>query len=63
MSFHWVLLDAEGNELRSSEAFESREEAESWMGSEWSALRAEGAQSVSLRDDDRSIYEMSLLEA
>ena len=62
-TFSWVLIDPTGTELRSSETFESREQAEAWMGSEWSSLRAEGAESVSLREGDTEVYVMSLLEA
>jgi hypothetical protein len=61
--FTWVLISADGRELRTSEAFTSKEEAEAWMGSEWSALLDEGAEFVSLREDGDQHYKMSLLEA
>lgn len=60
---HWILLDASGAEIRASEAFASKEEAEAWMGTEWSALLEEGAESVALVEGDRRIYEMGLREA
>jgi hypothetical protein len=60
---HWILLDAGGAEIRASEGFASKEEAEAWMGTEWSALLDEGAESVALVEGDRRIYEMSLREA
>lgn len=63
MSFSWVLLAPDGTEIRATEEFDSRSEAEAWMGAEWAALRAEGAVAVSLREDGRQIYDMSLLEA
>ena len=62
MTFSWVLLDRERNELRATEMFASQDEAEAWMGSEWSSLREEGAEFVSLRDGDEQIYRMGLNE-
>lgn len=62
-SFHWVLLDDAGNELRSTESFTSKEGAESWMGAEWAALLEEGAESVALTQDDARLYVMGLREA
>lgn len=63
MSEHvWVLLDPEGNEMRSTESFASKEEAEAWMGAEWAALLEEGAEYVSLRSGDEQVYRMGLRE-
>ena len=62
-SYTWVLLDAEGSEMRASEEFASKEDAEAWMGTEWSSLLDEGAEFVSLREDDRQVYKMGLREA
>lgn len=59
----WVLKDARGRELRASESFSSREEAEAWMGREWESLLKEGAESVVLMDEGDTIYEMGLREA
>jgi hypothetical protein len=59
-SFTWILKAANGAEMRASEAFVSKEEAEAWMGAEWSALAAEGADRVVLMDDDELVYDMSL---
>lgn len=61
--WRWTLHDADGRELRTSEAFSSKEEAEAWMGREWAALRDEGADSVSLMEGDTVSYKMSLQEA
>lgn len=61
--FTWVLLDASDNEMRATEVFSSKEEAEAWMGDEWRALLDEGAESVSLREDGRQHYMMSLHQA
>lgn len=59
----WVLNDANGNAIRSSEHFSSRDDAEGWMTTNWSALLDEGAETVSLMDGDRFIYRMGLREA
>ena len=63
MEFTWVLHDASGNDLRTSEEFETQEAAEAWMGSEWSALLDEGAETVSLMGGDERLYKMGLREA
>lgn len=62
-AFHWVLLDRNGEELRTSEPFESKDDAEAWMGAEWAGLLAEGAESVALMEDSARLYEMGLREA
>jgi hypothetical protein len=59
----WVLIDPSGKELRSSEGFSSKEEAEAWMGAEWASLRDEGAGFVALRCGGEQLYKMSLSEA
>lgn len=61
--FHWVLHDAEGKDLRTTETFESKQAAEDWMGTEWSKLLDEGAESVSLRSNGDALYRMGLREA
>lgn len=60
--FTWVLLDAAGKELRTTESFDSKEAAEAWMGSDWAALADEGAEFVSLREDGEQVYKMGLSE-
>jgi hypothetical protein len=60
---HWLLRDRAGNELRSTEPFESQAAAEEWLSQEWSSLRDEGAESVVLMEGGTEIYDMSLLEA
>ena len=62
MAVRWVLIDESGTELRATEDFDSREEAEQWLGSEWQSLADEGAAAVSLRDDSGELYEMSLAD-
>jgi competence protein ComEC len=61
-AWHWRLHDPEGKDLRASDPFESQEEAEAWMGTEWRALLEEGAESVSLVEGDVTIYVMGLKE-
>lgn len=61
--FTWVLISADGRELRNTDDFDSKEQAEAWMGSEWQALLDEGAEFVSLREDGDQLYKMSLREA
>jgi hypothetical protein len=60
--FDWILHDEAGRDLRSTEAFPSKEEAEAWMGAHWSELLDEGAESVTLRHGDESLYRMGLRE-
>jgi hypothetical protein len=60
--FTWTLQDNDGKELRTSEAFATKEEAEAWMGAEWSALRAEGGEYVLLKEGDDVVYRMGLSE-
>ncbi|MGH2735985.1 MAG: hypothetical protein ACRDKZ_10420, partial [Actinomycetota bacterium] len=60
--FTWTLQDPDGKDLRTSEAFVSKEEAEAWMGAEWSALKGEGGEFVVLKRGDEVLYRMSLSE-
>lgn len=59
----WKLHGPAGEELRATEPFSSREEAEAWMGAEWAALLDEGAETVSLVSGDETLYRMGLREA
>lgn len=63
MAFTWVLLEAGGDEMRATEEFGTKEEAEEWMGREWASLLEEGAEFVSLREDGKQHYRMGLREA
>jgi len=60
--FTWTLQDGDGKDLRTSEAFSTKEEAEAWMGAEWSALRSEGGEYVLLREGANVVYRMGLSE-
>ena len=46
-----------------AETFSSQADAESWMGQAWRQLAAVGITQVSLVEDDRVDYKMSLLSA
>ncbi|MDA2815089.1 hypothetical protein O4J56_30880 [Nocardiopsis sp. RSe5-2] len=46
-----------------AETFPSRGDAESWLGEEWRDLREAGVEQVSLLEDERVQYTMSLGEA
>ncbi|MDQ3620218.1 MAG: hypothetical protein M3391_08840 [Actinomycetota bacterium] len=58
--YHWVVHDATGAEIRSSEPFDSKEQAEAWMGQEWKSLLDAGGGSASLLHDGAVQYQMSL---
>lgn len=58
--WQWVLHDESGNDMRSSQEFTSKEEAEAWMGAEWSSLLDEGAETVSLIHEGKHQYRMGL---
>ena len=62
MSFRWVLHDLKGADLRDTERFDSQADAEAWMGTHWARLLEEGAESVSLMEDEERIYKMGLRE-
>ena len=56
----WVLVDPEGQEVRATETFDSQQTAEQWLTENWSSLADEGAESVSLRQNEEETYRMSL---
>lgn len=60
--WNWVLHDASGTDMRTSERFASKEEAEAWMSDRWAELLDEGAETVSLRADGKHEYRMGLRE-
>lgn len=59
-AYHWVVHDAAGAEIRRSEPFDSKEQAESWMGQEWKSLLDAGGESVFLLHDGTVQYKMGL---
>ncbi len=58
--WQWVLHDESGDDLRSTQEFDSKETAEAWMGDEWSSLLDEGAETVSLVHEGKHHYRMGL---
>jgi hypothetical protein len=62
MVWTWQYLDAEGRavEVPDTEDFSSQSDAETWLGQAWRELAEAGVVSVTLLDDDRSEYTMSL---
>jgi hypothetical protein len=58
MSWSW-RYDIGGEQRQSSE-FPTQGEAEAWLGESWQQLYDEGARWVTLTEDDREVYPMSL---
>jgi hypothetical protein len=60
--FSWRYLDNEGQVVGSSDRFDERDAAESWLGIAWADLSASGIEEVELFDDERGerLYRMSL---
>ncbi|WP_067969098.1 hypothetical protein [Nocardiopsis trehalosi] len=66
MAWSWRYEAADGRVLDEdaapAELFSSRGDAESWLGEEWRGIAAAGAAQVTLLEDDRPVYTMSLSE-
>ena len=60
--WRWLLHDPSGAEMRATEPFASKEEAEAWMGEQWRSLLDEGAETVSLVSNGEHHYRMGLRE-
>lgn len=62
--FVWTYLDAAGDQVGESEAFEDRQAAEAWLGDTWSDLLQRGVEEVALEDraGERTLYRMGLRE-
>ncbi|MBW8480822.1 hypothetical protein [Actinomadura parmotrematis] len=61
MAWIWRLEKDGGQEAgMSEESFSTQADAESWLGENWRALRAEGIAQVVLVDGERTVYPMSL---
>ncbi|MCW2830633.1 MAG: hypothetical protein JWP31_1325 [Aeromicrobium sp.] len=56
MSWTWTFESADGVVTGRSEPFESRSDAESWVGEEFGALLEQGIDQVRLFDGDAEIY-------
>ncbi|GGK26753.1 hypothetical protein GCM10010124_19270 [Pilimelia terevasa] len=61
MSWTWRYEDASGAAVDGpQETFPSQADAESWIGQAWRELAEDGVAAVTLREDDRVEYTMSL---
>jgi len=63
VTVRWRYLDASGESCGVSREFDTRGEAEAWLGESWSNVAAAGIQEVELVDGDRVVYRMGLREA
>jgi hypothetical protein len=64
MPWTWRYERGDGGTVAGpAETFSSQADAESWLGQSWRELAAAGVTSVSLFEDDRVEYRMSLLPA
>ncbi|HWH00104.1 MAG TPA: hypothetical protein VNV66_12465 [Pilimelia sp.] len=62
MPWSWRYEGAEGQRVDGpTETFGTQADAESWIGQSWRELAAAGVTSVSLLEDERVEYRMSLL--
>jgi hypothetical protein len=60
--FYWTLHDEAGKDVGETPHFDSREEAEAFMGTDWEALLDQGGESASLKEGDEILYRMGLRE-
>lgn len=58
--FSWIVHDAAGRDLQTTEAFATKDDAEAWLGAEWQALADASGDAVSLVEDGEVVYRMSL---
>ena len=64
MPLSWRYENVDGQPVAGpAETFSSQADAESWLGQAWRELAAAGIAKVSLVEDDRVDYQMSLLPA
>jgi hypothetical protein len=64
MPWSWRYEGVDGQPVTGpAEAFSSQADAESWIGQAWRELAAAGVTSVTLVEDERVDYKMSLLQA
>jgi hypothetical protein len=59
-TYVWIVHDAQGRDLRTTDLFPTREAAEEWLGREWQSLADESGDSVSLVENGEVVYQMSL---
>jgi hypothetical protein len=56
MSWTWALENSAGESTGTSEPFDSRSDAESWVGESFPDLVEQGVDQVRLFDGDKEIY-------
>ncbi len=56
MNWTWTLETAAGDVIRRSEPFESRGDAESWIGEAFGDLISDGVDQVRLFEGDTEVY-------
>ena len=56
MSWTWQLEDASGESVGTSESFDSRSDAESWVGETFEDLIERGIDQVRLFDGETEVY-------
>ena len=56
MSWTWSLENADGGSVGTSDPFDSRSDAESWVGEAFGELIEQGVDQVRLFDGDTEIY-------
>ena len=56
MGWTWRLEKADGKNIGTSESFDSRGDAESWVGEEFEELLEKGIDQVTLYDGDTEVY-------
>ena len=56
MAWIWKLENADGNVIGTSNEFESRSDAESWVGEAFADLVGDGIDQVRLFDGDKEVY-------
>lgn len=56
MTWTWTYEDADGTVVGSSDEFENRGDAESWIGEEFGTLADDGVAQVRLLEDGTEVY-------
>ncbi|MGJ9411957.1 hypothetical protein ACHAAC_04525 [Aeromicrobium sp. CF4.19] len=56
MGWSWVYEDGTGTEVGRSESFDSRSDAESWVGESFGDLVEDGVDQVRLLQDGTEVY-------
>ena len=56
MSWTWRLENADGDSVGTSDSFDSRSDAESWVGEAFDELIEQGVDQVRLFDGDTEVY-------